>query len=303
MAIVKKAPAKPKVDPIEAMIREMAAADKKRDRGLKPPKDVERFVDIPYGADPKTQSLDVYRPRELRGTLPVIVSVHGGGWIYGDKELYQHYCMSLAQRGFAVVNYTYRLAPAHKYPACMEDCNTVFQWVADHAREYGLDTDHVFAVGDSAGGNQLAVYACILTNPAYAATYPFPVARGFKLRAVALNCGLYDLFMGASAMDNEIYKILFPHKGSEAELHHMSPNEHVTAAFPPAFVMTARGDFLVDQAPVMAQALKDKLVPVVEKVYGTETEPLAHVFHCNMKLPQAQVCNDEQCAFFRRFLD
>ena len=55
--------------------------------------------------------LDVYRPKlNIKGKLPVIMSVHGGGWVYGDKDVYQWYCMNLAQRGFAVVNYSYRLA-------------------------------------------------------------------------------------------------------------------------------------------------------------------------------------------------
>ena len=59
--------------------------------------------------------------------------------------------MSLVQHGFAVVNFTYRLAPEHKFPAAIEDTNLVMQFVMEHAREYGFDTDNIFAVGDSAG--------------------------------------------------------------------------------------------------------------------------------------------------------
>lgn len=63
--------------------------DNIRDAGLSTPAGIERFDDIVYGTDPKTQSLDVYRPRSEKGKkLPVIVSVHGGGWVYGDKERY-----------------------------------------------------------------------------------------------------------------------------------------------------------------------------------------------------------------------
>ena len=90
--------------------REFGAQDAIRDAGLTVPADVERKTNIPYGAHPQ-QVLDVYRPKDAAGKLPVIVSVHGGGWVYGDKELYQHYTMNLAQRGFAVVNFSYHLAP------------------------------------------------------------------------------------------------------------------------------------------------------------------------------------------------
>ena len=127
--------------------------DDKRDAGLTTPEDIRRFDDLRYGEDPKWNVLDVYRPKGAEGKLPVIVSVHGGGWVYGDKERYQYYCMSLAQQGFAVVNFTYRLAPKYKFPAQLEDTNAVFCWLMDNAETYGLDTTRVFGVGDSAGAH------------------------------------------------------------------------------------------------------------------------------------------------------
>ena len=110
------------------------AFDDIRDAGLTTPEEIERFDDIQYGADDTWQVLDVYRRKDARGKkLPVIVSVHGGGWVYGDKERYQYYCMDLAMRGFAVVNFTYRLAPEHKFPAPLEDTNLVMSWIMEHA--------------------------------------------------------------------------------------------------------------------------------------------------------------------------
>ena len=76
-------------------------SDDKRDKGLTTPENILRFDNIRYGQDPKWNILDVYRPKSVDGPFPVIVSVHGGGWVYGDKDRYQYYCMSLAQQGFA----------------------------------------------------------------------------------------------------------------------------------------------------------------------------------------------------------
>lgn len=112
--------------------REFKKGDDIRDAGLTAPDDVIRYKDIAYGKDSAMQVLDVYRPKDTKGNLPVIVSVHGGGWVYGDKELYQYYCMSLAQRGFAVVNFTYRLAPEYQFPAPVEDTNSVLAWILDN---------------------------------------------------------------------------------------------------------------------------------------------------------------------------
>ena len=122
----------------DEMRRRSGRDDAIRDAGLTEPDDVIKFRNIPYGDDPVWQLLDVFRPVGSEGKLlPVIVNVHGGGWVYGDKELYRFYCMSLAQRGFAVVSFSYRLAPETKFPAPMEDVNAVFTWIADNAAEYG----------------------------------------------------------------------------------------------------------------------------------------------------------------------
>ena len=130
-------------------------SDDKRDAGLTTPPDIERRDNICYGTDAKWQSLDVYRPKGTTAKLPVIVSIHGGGWTYGDKERYQYYCMNLAQRGFAVVNFTYRVAPEYKFPAGIEDTHLVFSWVMKNNEWF--DLNRVFAVGDSAGGHMLTI--------------------------------------------------------------------------------------------------------------------------------------------------
>ena len=175
-------------DTIRKLFRE---GDDRRDAGLTTPEGIRRFDDIVYGEDAERQILDVYRPKDKAEVLPVIVSVHGGGWVYGDKERYQYYCMDLACRGFAVVNFTYRLAPEYKFPASLEDTNRVFAWVLDHAEEYGFDRTRIFGVGDSAGAHNLGLYAAVCTNPEYAAKYPFQPPERFVPTAVALNCGVY----------------------------------------------------------------------------------------------------------------
>ncbi len=283
--------------------REFKASDDIRDAGLTTPDDITRYDDIPYGSQSHWQALDVYRPRAAEGnTLPVIVSVHGGGWVYGSKETYQHYCMSLAQRGFAVVNFSYRLAPEYRYPASMEDSNAVFRWVIDHAGEYGLDAGHVFAVGDSAGGHMLALYACICTNPDYAARYAFAPPAGFAPTALGLNCGVYDMSMRAEAGFDRHMADLLPGGGTPEEFELINPLDHMTPRFPPTFFMTSNDDSLRPQAPVLAARLTELDVPFVYRHYGDWKTRLGHDFHCDVRSPQGRACNDEECDFFRRFL-
>ena len=289
----------------ERLRREWSANDAKRDAGLKTPDDIKRFDDIAYGPVPKWNTLDVYRPKQEDGMLPVIVIVHGGGWVYGDKELYQFYGMNLAQRGFAVVNYSYRLAPEHKFPAPVEDLNAVIGWMYRNADTYGLDMKHVFLAGDSAGGHLAALYADICTNPAYAAKYAFEVPEGFVPAALGLNCGAFSPLRVAPDADSDdriLMGDLMSEGGTEEEAALLDTTRHVTSAFPPAFVMSCVGDFCLPQVPDMVAALCRNQVPFICKVYGTRENPLYHVFHVTMQEPMGQLCNEEECAFFRSWM-
>ena len=274
-----------------------------RDAGLTTPEDIVRYDDIVYGADPEWQSLDVYRPKASEGQkLPVIVSVHGGGWVYGDKERYQYYGMNLAQRGFAVVNFTYRLAPENKFPASLEDTNSVFNWLVDNAEQYGFDTDHVFAVGDSAGAHVLGLYSSICTNPTYAAEYDFQPPKDFAPTAIALNCGAYHVDMTLKdALAAQLAEYL-PGQGTEKEMYLVDVINHITPNYPPTFFMTATDDFLKNQAPILAAKLAAENIPFLYRYYGDEKNMLPHVFHCNIKSADAKLANDEECEFFRKFL-
>ena len=280
-------------------------SDCKRDAGLTIPPDIQRYEDIYYGPDKNHHILDVYRPKELAGKIPVIVNVHGGGWVYGDKNVYQWYCMDLASRGFAVVNYTYRLAPKYKYPAGIEDTNRLFEWLMNNANEYGLDTQNLFAVGDSAGAHMLSVYCAILGNPEYAKTYDLRSIPDLSIKAVCLNCGCYDAVLkvlDTSQLTGKLMRDVLPKKGTMEELEWISPINYVTEQFPPSYVMTCNHDFLKEQAPLMLEKMHAHNVECVSAFYGTEEEPLEHVFHLDVRSDVARQCNDEECAFLRKYI-
>ena len=278
--------------------------DAKRDAGLTTPEDIKRVDDISYGPD-KMNKLDVYRPKDATGKLPVIVSVHGGGWVYGDKELYQHYCMNLAQRGFAVVNFTYRLSPEHKFPCHLEDTVKVFDWVLKNAGEYDFDVDNIFAVGDSAGAHILSLFCVMCSNPEYAATYKFKVPEGFMPKAVALNCGVYDINPESQPTGSTLAlmkKQILPNKGTDEEFRSISSVNFITEKFPPCYIMTANEDFLREQPKALMPKLDAAGVSYQYKLYGDDTNRLGHVFHLDMYNETGKLCNDEECAFFRSYM-
>jgi acetyl esterase/lipase len=93
-----------------------------------------------------------------------------------------------------------------------------------------------------------------------------------------------------------------PNGGDERELDLVNVMPHVTAGFPPAYLMTCDGDFLHDAAEPMAKLLRELEVTHELHVFGGIGEQLPHVFHCNMKSEDARRCNDDECRFFKRFL-
>lgn len=280
-------------------------SDDARDALMSTPEDVERWDNIVYSKEEREwRVLDVYRPRQAEAEdLPVIISVHGGGWIYGDKERYQYYCMSLAQRGFAVVNFTYRLAPEFKFPAPLEDLNLVCKWVMKRARRYHFDTERIFAVGDSAGAHLLGLYAGICTNPDYAARYDFTVPENFALTAIGLNCGMYTIEKEGDSAESTmtLMNAFLPEAGTDEELEQINVLNYITDVYPPVFCMTSVDDFLKDQAPKLVNKLMENNVPFVYRMFGDKINKLGHVFHCDIKTVDAAQCNDAECDFFREF--
>ena len=221
-------------------------SDAKRDRGLKTPEDIRRIDRIPYGPDARWNTLDVYRPRGKAGKLPVIVNIHGGGYVYGSTKQYQFYCMGLAQRGFAVVSFNYHLAPKYKFPTPVRDTNLVMEWICRKAEIYGFDTDNVVIVGDSAGAQLASQYAVICTDPEYAKIMEITPPE-FTLRAVGLNCGMYDLKKRAGEIPGNKLMIDYFTKDPSVYGKKLDVLSHVTEKFPPAYLLSAKGDFLVEQ--------------------------------------------------------
>ncbi|MCC8181404.1 MAG: alpha/beta hydrolase [Clostridiales bacterium] len=282
--------------------RQWAVSDNLRYRGLTTPEDVIRYDNLSYGPLGRWHRLDLYTPRDFSAPLPVIVSVHGGGYFYGSKEVYQYYCMDLARRGFAVVNFNYRLAPEYRFPAPLEDTNAVLTWLCAHAAEYQLDTGNLFLVGDSAGAQLASQYAAAWAEPEYAADLGLRIPS-FRLAALGLNCGMYDL--QARAVSKQDGAIMTDYLGTDLTVYgdKLDVLSHIGASYPPTYLMSAPNDFLCDQCQPMAVLLQSRGVEAQWKLYGAVSQrEVAHVFHTNPNLPEAIQANDDQIAFFRAHL-
>lgn len=117
--------------------------------------------DLAYGPDER-QRLDVHAATGAAGA-PVLLFVHGGGFVAGDKSdpvfpYYDHLGRWAADHGYVAVCMTYRLAPAHQWPSAAEDVAAAVAWVGEHIAEHGGDPDRIVVMGQSAGGAHAASY-------------------------------------------------------------------------------------------------------------------------------------------------
>ena len=170
--------------------RAEGGAEKKPER---PP--IREVYDVPYaGTNDERQALDVFAPRGAKGR-PVVLFVHGGAWVFGDKNLFGLYRgvgQFLARHGIVAVLINYRLSPRVRHPEHVKDVARAFAWVRRHAGEYGGDPDQIFLCGHSAGGHLVALLATdagYLKDPALRLT----AADRAALRGVIAVCGVYRI--------------------------------------------------------------------------------------------------------------
>ncbi|MDB5152609.1 MAG: alpha/beta hydrolase [Mucilaginibacter sp.] len=111
-------------------------------------------------ADGHTIKLNIVRPEGVKGTLPVFIFIHGGGWILGDYQTHKRMVRDLVVlTGCACVFVNYTPSPEARYPQAINEIFAATKWVAEHGSEIGVDGKNMAIIGNSVGGNMTAVTA------------------------------------------------------------------------------------------------------------------------------------------------
>ncbi|WP_304401562.1 alpha/beta hydrolase [Lactobacillus hominis] len=288
---------------VNQMRADCKANDDKRDSGL--PHDipeVKRIDDLQYGPDPKWNLLDLYLPKNKTGKLPVIINIHGGGWVYGTKETYQFYGLGMAKRGFAFVNPNYKLGPEVQFPKELDQVNQYIHWVDKHADEYNLDKDNVFLIGDSAGGQMVEQYTAILTNPDYRQKFGYNLPD-LIFRTVALNSPA-TFMLDKGMISGATMAYFTPELMQDEKIRDLlNVEKYITSDFLPTFISTANQDFIHDCSVRLDGFLRARGVEVIQKSWGDKKQPESHVFLINQKDELASQANDEEAEFFKKHMN
>jgi acetyl esterase len=216
--------------------------------------------------------LRAFRPQGTKAdeVLPALVYFHGGGWVIGDLDTHDVVCRQLANGArCAVFSVDYRLAPEHRFPAAVDDCVAATQWVAAQAKALAIDAARIAVGGDSAGGNLATVVALAARE-----------AGGPALRYQLLIYPATDQRMSFPSITKNGEGYLLTQKAMEYFRGHYVPNESdwrdwraspylakSLAGLPPAYVLTAGFDPLLDEGRAYAERMAKEGVAVEYKEY------------------------------------
>ena len=231
----------------------------------KPAVDVEELT-ITDGPSAQV-ALRILRPQHVRAPLPVILYIHGAGWVFGSTQTHDRLVRELAVgAGAAVVFPVYRLCPEVRYPTALEECYTAARWVGRCGQDHGLDAGRLAVAGDCVGGNLATVLTLLsrergepdirlqvlfypVTDAAFDTASYHQFAEGYHLRRDTMMW-CWEQYTRHPSERNEI--TASPLRASIAQLH----------GLPPALIITVEADIVRDEGEAYASKLRQAGVRV-----------------------------------------
>ena len=272
---------------------------------------VKRVLHVPYGESlPGDKGgrnlLDIVLPEEPGTGRPILLQIHGGGWMIGDKREQGAPLMGyLASRGWVCFAINYRLSPKAKFPAHIVDVKRAIRWIREHAHEYGADPHFICVTGGSAGGHLTALTALSQNDPAY---QPGFETADTSVSAAVPFYGVYDFLdrakiRGRQSMVDILSKHVFQCRPDDnPELwENACPITRVSADAPPFLVVQGTHDTLVfvEEAREFVRALREKSRAPVHYLEMKGAQHAFEIFHsarCQYAVRAAAAFLDDQHA-------
>ncbi|QXV60338.1 alpha/beta hydrolase [Amycolatopsis sp. TNS106] len=249
-----------------------------------PPDEGRKAVDEVQGGDVELPATDVetthvdgvevriVRPRGVTGPLPVIVYIHGAGWVFGSFHTHERLVRELAVgAGAAVVFPEYDRSPEARYPVAIEQNYAVAKWVAEQGAENGFDSTKIAIAGDSVGGNMTAALTLLAKRRGDVAFrqqvlfYPVTDAN-FDTESYRRFAEGYFLALDGMKWFWDQYTT-DPAQRAEITASPLRASLDDLAGLPPALVITAEADVLRDEGEAYAAKLRQAGVPVTAVRY------------------------------------
>lgn len=232
--------------------------------------------DLTYpGASGDLIAARIYKPDGVAsGALPLILYIHGGGWVIADLDTYDASPRSLAKKANAiVVSVHYRQAPEHKFPASHDDTFASYKWALANAKSWGADVKRMAIVGESAGGNMAITTAMVARDQKL--QMPLHIVAVYPVAGTDLNTPSYQKNENAKPLGKKGMAWFFKHEAaSDADLKDPRLNLVDSAelkGLPSVTIITDDIDPLMSEGNMLAKKLKSAGVKVKFKNYDGVT--------------------------------
>jgi acetyl esterase len=221
----------------------------------------------------------LYVPSGAPATGPLLVFLHGGGWVLGDLETHDAACRFLAWRaGVRVLALDYRLAPEHPFPAAYEDCLAGYRWAVDHAAELGADPDRLAVGGDSAGGTLAASVAIAAAGEGLPLAFQLLVYPGTDMRGGTASREAFNEGFVLDQRFMDLCKDSYLPREEDVVDQRASPMlADLPAGLAPAYVATAGFDPLRDEGEAYARRLTEAGVEVELRRFPDQVHGFLHM--------------------------
>ncbi len=257
--------------------------------------------------------LDIHRPSAAVDGGPVVVWIHGGGFVSGRRGDISNYAKILAGEGFVVVNVDYTIAPEATYPGPVREVLKALSFLRREGSNLDLPSTRFVLAGDSAGAQIAAQTAAVIGNRDYAGLVGVePDIEPGHIAGALLHCGVYDI--GGMGRDGGILGWFVGSAGwaysgkrdwrDDAYFRTMSISPHLTQAFPPTFISAGNADPLGPQSLALAAALDKAGVPVETLFFGADYKPpLGHEYQFDLNTEAGRLALRKSADWLRRLPD
>jgi acetyl esterase len=275
------------------------------------PEGVSVIPDEQYIQGDDDAKLDVYYPTAISKTnqaLPVIIWVHGGGWVAGSKDQLGSYSRILASKGFCVIAIDYSLAPEKTYPTPLLQTNKALAYIAENSKRFYADTSNIVLAGDSGGAHIVAQTANMISDSSYAKLVGIePNIGRNQLSGLILYCGPYDSESISTDGDFSTFikTVLWSYSGkkdykSVPGFKAVSVVNYVTSKYPPCFISAGNGDPLLPQSQALARKLNKLNVMVDTLFFKADLNPrLPHEYQFNLEDPAGKLALKNSLIFLK----
>ena len=227
----------------------------------------------------KYHLLDIYKRKDSKGDEPVILVIHGGGLMYGDKDLNRFSNMELARRGYTVVAISYPLVPKVTFYDQLHDCFKALGFLDENKKEYNLDMNHLFLWGDSAGGLLSFSITSINYQPELQKVFDIKLDKPYSIKGL----GLISSMKAVKRDDNSgiIYRVAITRKQKKLDCYEylcdMSKTLHKKYMVP-AIITTSDLDMIKPDPTILHEIYTKEEVRHIYLDYPSKEHKLEHVF-------------------------